>query len=286
MQEFHYEIHWPVSASRPGHHRGQRPGSGFEFHSHAPLLEHPDPRRIDLHASLRDPFGNWIVRVFRQRNAIPVYVLSDVSASMGFVGVRRKLDVAADFAAAAAYSAYRTGDAFGFRACDGTVHADMWLSPTRVRGAGNLVSSWLRHFNPSGDSAAGLLQAARTLGRSRALVFLISDFHFPLDLLQTLLDALATHHVVPVVLWDRKEFPARARFGIGTLSDSETGRLRTVFLRPSLQRRIAETFVRRQSELQGIFLAHNLRPLVLLDGFKADRVTQYFLDPHAPALLA
>jgi uncharacterized protein (DUF58 family) len=286
MQAFHYEIHWPVTASRPGHHRGRRSGSGFEFHSHAPLLEHPDPRRIDLHASLRDPFGNWSVRVFRQRSAIPVYVLADVSASMGFMGVRRKLDVVADFAAAAAYSAYRTGDAFGFRACDATVRADMWLSLTRAKGGGTLLDSWLRHFKPSGDSAAGLLQAARTLGRSRALVFLISDFHFPLDLLQTLLDALSAHHVVPVVVWDRNEFPTITRFGIGTLSDSETGRLRTVLLRPSLQRRLAQTFVERQNALQEIFLAHRLQPLMLVDGFNADRVTQYFLDPHAPATLA
>jgi len=286
MQEFHYEIHWPVTASRPGHHRGRRSGSGFEFHSHAPLLEHPDPRRIDLNASLRDPFGRWIVRVFRQRSAIAVYVLADVSASMGFIGVRRKLDVAADFAAAAAYSAYRTGDAFGFRACEATVRTDMWLSLTRVKGAGNLVGSWLHRFNPSGDSAAGMLQAARTLGRSRALVFLVSDFHWPIELLQTLLDALSTHHVVPVVLWDRNEFPAGTDFGIGTLSDSETGRTRTLFFRPSLQRRIARTFVERQDRLQGIFLTHNLQPLMLLDGFKADRVTQYFLDPRAPATLA
>jgi uncharacterized protein (DUF58 family) len=286
MQEFHYEIHWPVSASRPGHHRGRRPGSGFEFHSHAPLLEHPDPRRIDMHASLRDPFGGWIVRVFRQRNSIPVYVLADVSASMGFTGERRKLDVAADFAAAAAYSAYRTGDAFGFRACDATVRTDMWLALTRVRGAGSLVDNWLRHFNASGDSAAGLLQAAQTLGRSRGLVFLISDFHFPVDLLRTLLDALSTHHVVPVMLWDRKEFPLKARFGIGTVSDSETGRSRTVFLRPSLQRRIEAAFAERHNLLQEIFLAHNLQPLMLLDGFKADRVTEYFLDPHAPATLS
>jgi len=281
IQEFHYEIPWSIVSNRPGHHRSHHPGSGFEFHRHAPLLEHPDPRRIDLHASLNDPLGSWVVRVFRQRSAIPVYLLADVSASMGFTGRRRKLDVLADFTAAAAYSAYRTGDAFGFIACDATPHADMRLPLTRMKGAGTLVSDWLQRFQPSGDSAAGLLEAARTLGRSRALVFIASDFHFPLELLRMLLLALSNHYVVPVVLWDRDEFPSSSRPGMGTLLDSETGRARVLLLRPSLQRRLAQAFSERQRTLQEVFLNHNVRPLLLLDGFDADRVTQYFLDPHA-----
>ena len=50
------------SATFPAHHRSTRGDSGFEFRGHAPLLDAPDPRRLDLHASLRDPFGDWIVR--------------------------------------------------------------------------------------------------------------------------------------------------------------------------------------------------------------------------------
>lgn len=281
IQEFRYEIPWPAPGSRPGHHRSHNSGSGFEFHAHAPLTAYPDPRRVDLYASLRDPFGNWIVRVFRQRSAIPVYLLADVSASMGFTGIRRKLNVLADFAAAAAYSAYRTGDAFGLISCDSTLREDLSLPLTRSKGVGLRVGKWLRGFDPRGDSAAGLLQAASMLGHSRSLVFLASDFHWPTDLLEALLDALSPHHVVPVVIWDRAEFETPLRVGIGTLTDSETGRRSTVFLRPALQMRLAQAFRDRQRVLQETFLRHSLRPLMLLDGFDADQVTRYFVDPHA-----
>ena len=37
-----------------------RGASGFEFRGHVPLTDLPDVRRLDLHASLRDPFGNTI----------------------------------------------------------------------------------------------------------------------------------------------------------------------------------------------------------------------------------
>src|SRR5574341_1204843 len=114
IQEFHYRVSWHAATHRPGHHRGARAGAGFEFIGHAPLLAARDPRRLDVRASLADPFGEWKVRQFRQRATVPVWLVADLSASMGFQGRRRKLDVLADFTASLGYSAWRTGDPFGF----------------------------------------------------------------------------------------------------------------------------------------------------------------------------
>ena len=61
VRELHYQVSAPVLGHFPGHHRSTRGGSGFEFRGHAALLDAPDPRRLDFHASLRDPFGNWVV---------------------------------------------------------------------------------------------------------------------------------------------------------------------------------------------------------------------------------
>ena len=281
MQEFRYEISWPATGNRPGHHRSGRLGAGFEFRNHAPLVAHPDPRRLDLHASLKDPFGGSIVRVFRQRSAITVYILADLSASMGFIGTHAKLDVLADFSGAAAYSAYRTGDAFGFIGADGAVLERMWLAPSRSKGMASLIAERLRRFVPAANSATGLLAAAQMLGRHRALVFLASDFHFPLGELQALLSTLSPHHVVPVVLWDRAEYTVLPKWGIGMLMDSETGQRRTVFLRPSLHQRLLQAYRDRQSALRDVFLRYGRRPLELLDEFVADQVTEYFLAAHA-----
>ena len=108
VAELHYRVGRPVLGHFPGHHRSPRGDSGFEFRGHASLLDAPDPRRLDLHASLRDPFGQWRVRVHSQRKSIPVLVVADVSASMGFRGRHAKLDVVADFTESLAWSAWRT----------------------------------------------------------------------------------------------------------------------------------------------------------------------------------
>ena len=140
VQEFHYRVAASAHGHFPGHHRSRSGESGFEFRGHADLRDAADPGRLDLHASLRDPFGNWIVRVYSQRKSVPVVMVADLSASMAFRGRSRKLDVVADFAESLAWSAWRTGDSFGFVGCDAEVRADLHLPQGRARGAGSALA--------------------------------------------------------------------------------------------------------------------------------------------------
>ena len=117
-QEFHYRLPRRVGSLRPGSHPGSSLGVGQEFVSHMSLYDRPDPRRVDLRASVRNLRGDWLVRVNRQRASIPVYVLTDVSASMRFGSPRSKLDVVAEFVEALGQSAFRVGDALGMVAFD------------------------------------------------------------------------------------------------------------------------------------------------------------------------
>jgi hypothetical protein len=194
--------------------------------------------------------------------------------------VRRKLDVLADLAESTAGSAQRRGDAFAFIGANGAVLEELCVAPTRLRGWGQLIAERLRRHVPSGDSA-GLRAAALRLGRHRALVFLASDFHFPWPQLDLVLDALARHVVVPVVVWDPAEFEPAAGWGIEALLDLESGKRRPIFMRPALRARMRLARIRRQRELEACCLRHGVRPLWLPDGFEADRITQYFLDAHA-----
>ena len=107
IRELHYRIPGAAVGLFPGHHRSRSGDSGFEFRGHALLQDAPDVRRLDLHASLRDPFGGWLVRLHSQRKAVPVALVADLSASMGFEGAQRKLDVLADFTESLAWSAWR-----------------------------------------------------------------------------------------------------------------------------------------------------------------------------------
>src|SRR5262245_46331656 len=111
VQEFHYRLPALAHSRHPGHHRGKVFGSGLEFSRYAPLLSAPDPRRLDVRATLADPFGTWQVRVFQQRASIPVILIADLSASMSFHAPHSKVALVAQFAECLAHSVYRTGDA-------------------------------------------------------------------------------------------------------------------------------------------------------------------------------
>ena len=276
VREFFYRVGSPALGHFPGHHRSTRGDGGFEFRGHAPLIDAPDARRIDLHASLRDPFGGWMVRVYNQRKSIPVVMLADLSASMGFDGSQRKLDVVADFLESLAWSAWRTGDSFGFIGCDTRVRDDLRLPQTRLRGAGTALAGTLRGLRPEGASAQALLAAHRHLGRQRSLLFLVSDFHLPLPDIAATLATLAHHDLVPVVIWDPLEFTFGARHGLAQLVDPEGGQQRLVWWRPALRERWQARRRERLEALLQLFRVHRLKPLFIEGGFEADAVTKHF----------
>ncbi len=215
------------------------------------------------------------MRLYAQRSAIPVYLLADVSASMGFEGTCRKLDVLAQFTASLGYSAYRTGDPYAFIGCDSHVRAELTQPLTHAKAAGQRIGERLRTLTPAAASSAGLLEAVHFLAGSRSLVFLCSDFHFPIELLSRVLGSMAHHAVVPIVLWDSMEMSMPAN-GIAAMRDPETHRERTVLLRPWFRQRLQASFVSRRQALTDCFMSFGARPLFLVDHFDAEQVTTYF----------
>jgi len=282
IQEFHYKFGWRARTPRPGFHAAAVTGPGMEFVGHAPLAGAADPRRIDVRASLANPIGDWLVRVHRTRAALSMCVLLDASGSMGFAGVRRKLDVVIRFVESAAFSARRTGDAFGLIAADDAVRVDFQIPVSHARSAAQLAIDRLRNVQPTGG-ARGMLAAAARLPRSRALVFLVSDFHFPLQQVADLLDATAHHELVPIVVWDAAEWERLPRFGLVELIDPETGSRRTVLMRASMHARWRAAAVARRAALADCFRSRHRRPFFVDRDFDADALTRYFLgeDLHA-----
>jgi hypothetical protein len=297
MREIHYRIHWFAGGRRPGHHRSRSPGAGYEFRGHAPLLRELDARRLDVHASLRDPLGYgaglWQVRTYHQRSAIRVVILADLSASMSADATRRKLALLADLTETLAYSAARAGDAFGFFGADQKIRNEFVLAPAHGRGAGTRIAAQLRTFVADGKGAEGLIDAAQRLGRARALVLVASDFHLPDATIDRLLAALTPHAVVPVVLWDEQEHTLPAA-GFASVVDAESGARRFLWLRPALRARFAERVRERRAALTQRLTRHGAPPLFLTAPFDADAVTAFFhapgspekTPPHAPEAIA
>jgi uncharacterized protein (DUF58 family) len=274
--EFHYRIPGRPFGTRPGAHASRAEGTSGLYRGLRPLLAHADPRRLDLRRSVTDPLGQWLARTMTERVAVPVYVVADLSASMAFGAGGGKRQTVAELAESAAQSAWRVGDPFGFVAADARVRESFTSPPMHSRAQGVRIAAALRATALEGRSADGLLDAARHLGRRRALVLLVSDFHFELAFTRRVLATLAGHFVVPVVVWDAAETAGAAPQGWIEVADSESADTRFLWLRPKLADRIRAAAAARRDSLTGLFRSLGLRPLYLDAGFSAERVTRYF----------
>jgi uncharacterized protein (DUF58 family) len=280
-QDFHYRLPHRVGGWRPGAHKGSSLGAGQEFVSHMSLYDRPDPRRLDLRASLRDTAGDWLVRVNRQRVGIPVHVLVDVSASMSFGDPKSKLQVVADFVEALGQSAFRVGDALGLLAFDDEERPELFMPALLSRGMGSIMAAQLRQWQSrpgGGDGGLGLADAACHLAGRRGLVFLVSDFHWQLERLAPVLDLLVHANVVPMVVWDAAEIEPPSKDAIAPLQDSESGRRRCLWLRPKLRRQWRDGVARRRAQIDQFFAARGLRPFFLSGAFEGEALSQYFFE--------
>ncbi|HTV32948.1 MAG TPA: DUF58 domain-containing protein [Methylocella sp.] len=238
-----------------GAHPSRMIGGDGIFRDQTPFLRCPDAKRIDLRATLNDPFGETYVRRFEQRQAIDVYALVDLSASMAFQGRASKLALAANLCVSFAYSATRIGDRFGLIGCDDRIREDVFLSATRTRRTAIMVAEGLLNAPCYGQSVEGFLDAAAVLSGRRKLVLLISDFRQSFAFLERLFDALSSHDVAPICLHDPEE-ENPPQWGLMEITDLETGQHRLMVLRPSLRARWLAFEAQRRLALERLARRH------------------------------
>lgn len=278
MDEFHYRIPWRAGSAHPGHHPSRAPGGGYEFHAHAPLHSGADPRHLDIRASLCDPFGEFKVRQFLQTSLIPVVAVADLSASMH---VGHKPQLLGRISAAIAYSAYRTGDLFGFIGLSGAGRPAIHHPPRRRRGLALDLLQQLQQVRFEGAGLAAALKPTTYIDSRKALVFLLSDFHFPLKILESLLEHLRPHDVVPVVLWLSQEWTPPVRWGWARLREPESGRRQGRLLHPRSGLRLRQAFAHRRRQLTGVCRRHGRPPFFVEDVFCPRAFSRYFLETCA-----
>ena len=276
IKEFSYHIGWRNRGRHPGRHASTQRGMGMEFIGHTSLLNYPDPRRIDLRQTIRDPMEQVFVRLFNQKSATPVYVICDLSGSMNFGAKTRKIRQAADIAASVARSATRNADPFGFIGFDEIVRED-WISTQSFKPQRAIeLAERLKEYHPQAVTGSGISDVWRYLPRERSLVFMISDFHMPLSELEGALSNLTRHHIVPVVLWDADEYKNLPEFGITAVTDPESGAKRTLFLRKDFCAKIIESFEARREAIYKVFMDFDMPPFFVEGDFEANDLTDYF----------
>jgi uncharacterized protein (DUF58 family) len=275
---FFYRIPGRSGGHRPGAHQASTHGAGHAFHSHVRLFDLPDSRRLDVRASLRAGRGEWLVRAYRQRAAISLRLVVDVSASMHVGAPLRKLDIAARIAESAAHSAFGIGDRIGMLAFDASHREDLYFPAVHSRGAGQQMRQAITACNPGQTAGCALAETVRQLAGRRELVFLISDFHWPLAVTAEAVDMLSQAWVVPLVVWDQAELAPPPADGLVTLRDAETGAATPVWVNARLRQRWAVQLAGRRRALDALFGSRSLLPLYLHGDFDPAALSRYFLE--------
>jgi uncharacterized protein (DUF58 family) len=282
IKEFSYHIAWHSHSRRPGRHKSNQRGMGMEFRGHTTLLAYPDPRRIDIRQTIRDPLEQVHVRIFNQKSVTPVFVLCDMSGSMQYASTKqdgssqKKIEIAADIAQSVAQSATRNRDLVGFIGFDDVVRED-WLCTLSARPHTTVeMAENLRTYEAEEVGSRGVTEIVRLLPRERSLIFMVSDFHMPIADLEESLVLMQRHHIVPIVLWDSSEYSDLPEFGITNVTDPETGVKRTLFLRKSYRDRILKSFTGRKTAIENLFLRYDMQPFFVENSFDADQLSEYF----------
>lgn len=282
-QEFYYQTAWRSRSIKTGSHKTKLRGAGGDFSGFATLLACPDPKRLDVRASLRAIPKQLMVRTFYERSAIKVYAVNDISSSMAFVGKGNKQQLLLEIVESIAWSATRQGDAFGMLCCDDEIHNNLSILPTSRSMVTQEARSKLQHHflhypMHSEKSSQALPASAMNMSPQRALVFIISDFHLPDTLIRETYRAYAMHDVVPIVLWDACEFDDLPSWGLARLKEMETGVERSFFMRAALRQSIRLQAQSRRKLLAKFSQEYGYRPPFFVSKqFNATALTQHLL---------
>ncbi|ASG24849.1 DUF58 domain-containing protein [Nitrospirillum viridazoti] len=287
VPDIHYRPRGAIASWRAGAHPSRQVGALGAFRDLVPFATYPDARRIDVRATALDPFETTMVRRFRQRAAIDVYALVDLSASLRYQGQAAKAALVRDLCVVLARSATRTGDRFGLIGCDAGMRQECFLPATARRAVSTDVaerldpSRWAAAGMVKGGmqpGAEGLAQAAPYLAGARKMAFLISDFLLPMDLLRRVFEGLAMHDIVPVVVRDSTEEEELPDWGLLDLADLESARRRLVFMRPGLKRRWREAERARQAAIRQLAARYGRTPVTVIDRLDIDRFSRDLME--------
>ena len=265
-----YWINWLTVGFASGKWDSVYRGRGFNFQGTAPFVDDPDLIRVNWQATLTT--GELTVNQFAEEKDIRVYLLTNLGPSMAFGSQVRKLDRLAILAAVLSLSAFRLKDRFQFVGY--TDELEYGFPEPRDKTYPFQLAKAIIEFDWRGKKRGGLIKAAASLPRRRALVILSSDFLGKPSGLERALRILAPkHEVLPLVLWDEREVALPGKgFALYPMSDLETGELSYVFLTSKTRRQFEENSRLRREALEQLFARFGIQPHFLIGDEKDDDI--------------
>lgn len=176
LERFALQSRGRVRSLWAGRHASVRKGESLDFADYREYVPGDDYRRIDH--NLRARLGQLLIRQYEAEEELPVRVVLDVSASMGF---DHKDDTARRLAAMIVYLGLAGGDRVGLAAVPGGDGRSVAMGPGgRHLAAWPPLETWLEGLEVGGSTP--LAPALRSLvggSPNRGSVVLISDLLDP-----------------------------------------------------------------------------------------------------------
>lgn len=264
---FDYKTPFLLNALRESEHKSKRQGPGSDFYKKSAFLADPNPARIDLSASVTDPFESIYVKTFRQRSKLDVLSFIDGSDSMAIPG---KIDLVGTTETSIAHSVAARNDNYKSYLFNESI--------VSVTDSDSLVKHYsaAQYHSKSHNTAEAFSDLERLLPARRSLIFLISDFHWSNEKLYQILNTLSGHYLVPIVVWRSAEYEDFPLWRFVQIRDAETDENRLIFVTPKQKRLIEATFADRRIFLNNQFQRHNSRAFWMVDQFSAQQLSEFF----------
>ncbi|MEO8610572.1 MAG: DUF58 domain-containing protein [Chloroflexota bacterium] len=216
-----------VNDSFAGSYHAIFKGRGIEFDAVRPYEPGDDIRSIDWNVTARA--GEPFIKRFVEERELTVMLVIDTSASSFFGTVnQQKHDLAAEFGAVLAYAAISNQDRVGLLLFSDEI--ELYVPPRKGRNHVLLLIRDLLAAQPA-QKGTNISLALKTLNRvlkSRAIVFLVSDFLAAQDEYAADLAITARYHdLIGVVLSDPLE-SVWPDVGLLGLQDAETETVRWI----------------------------------------------------------
>jgi len=228
MRQLEIRTRRMVNDSLAGSYHSVFKGRGMDFDEVREYSAGDEVRTIDWNVTARA--GRPFVKKFTEERELTILLVVDVSASGNFGSAAlSKRDLAAELASVLAFSAIRNSDKVGLLLF--TDRVERYLAPKKGRRhVLRVVRDILYHTaEGTGTDTVKALDVVNHLLHRRAIVFLISDFESPGDVVKerealrrAMRQTNRRHDLVAVHIEDphEKEMP---NVGILALEDAETG---------------------------------------------------------------
>ena len=271
---FNYSISWRSKNYRYGNHLSSKIGNDFEYSGSKNFNDHPDLSSIDIKNSITDPYEDIFVKTFNLNNPINLVALCDISSSM--FAMKENNSLIKQLSKLIAFSAVEHGDMFSMICYNDAIKNNLFLEP-----GNNIhnINQWIDKlvFADTRATSENLSDIVQKVPNEKSLVFWISDFHHSYERIDTMIEQLSNHHVIPVHLSTEQEIKRLPNYGFTNFMDSELNVEREIFLRPKIKDKLLSDYKEGKEKIFHIFAKNQLMHLELDNGIDMNIIQQYFM---------